>query len=181
VVIWPWPNHSGERLANLRENHLGREHLWTARARAELAGILSHLGKRKEAAALLTQTLKLRTARLPVAHPAVWKNQVGLAEVQQASNEHRAVVAGLREYLKSLAGIIPPASCRIVELESLLGESMIKVRDFPGAEQLLLKAYHYQSEDVPDPVEGRGATRQRLAQLYDAWGKPSEAVKYAQP
>jgi len=166
---------------SLRENRLGREHLWTAKARAELAGILGRDGKHKEAASILAETLKLRIARLPAAHPDIWRNQLELADSLQASNDQRAAVVLLRRSVQALADALPPKSYRVAALESDLAASLTKLGEFAEAERLLLSAYARQNEDVSDLVEGRQASRQRLAELYQAWGKPSEATKYTTP
>jgi tetratricopeptide (TPR) repeat protein len=163
---------------NVRETRLGREHLWTAKARAELAGILALGGKHKEAASILAGTLKFRIARLPAAHPDIWRNQLDLADSLEASNDHRAAGLMLRHSLQVLAGVLPPKSYRVAALESALAESLTNLGEFAEAERLLLNAYARQIEDVSHFVEGRQASRRRLAKLYQAWGKPSEAMKY---
>jgi hypothetical protein len=164
----------------LREKRLGREHLWTANCLAELAGILGCAGKHNEAMTIRSETLKVRSTRLPIAHPAIWKNQVELAESLQALRDHRAAAAAVREYLKRLGGALPDGSYQIAELQSVLAESMTALGDYACAERLLLKAYAHQLQDIPRLCDGREATRRRLVQLYEVWGKRAESAKYAQ-
>jgi serine/threonine protein kinase len=63
-------------------------------------------------------------------------------------------------------------------LSSVLGESLMAEHRFAEAETLLLSAYEVQKARVLPQEHGFMETRQRLAELYRAWGKVDEAKQY---
>jgi tetratricopeptide (TPR) repeat protein len=62
--------------------------------------------------------------------------------------------------------------------ESVLGESLTLLKNYAEAETHLQKAFHAQQQRVLPQQFDFVETRQRLARLYRAWGKPDEARQY---
>jgi hypothetical protein len=56
------------------------------------------------------------------------------------------------------------------------GAALAKLRDFESAEQLLLKSQPALAGASIPGLDVRG--RQRLAELYTAWGRPADAARY---
>jgi tetratricopeptide (TPR) repeat protein len=66
----------------------------------------------------------------------------------------------------------------VAQLKSLLGESLTAERRFAEAETVLLEAYETQKARVLPAQYEFTETRQRLAELYQAWGQPERAAQY---
>lgn len=60
----------------------------------------------------------------------------------------------------------------------MLGESLTAQRRYAEAERILTEAYEAQKARVLPQEYYLDETRQRLVELYRAWGKADEARKY---
>ncbi|MDT4897391.1 MAG: eukaryotic-like serine/threonine-protein kinase [Acidobacteriota bacterium] len=66
----------------------------------------------------------------------------------------------------------------LARLKSVLGESLTAQRRFTEAETILLEAYETEKARVLPEQYDLSETRQRLAELYRAWGKTDSARRY---
>ncbi len=82
-----------------------------------------------------------------------------------------------------------PGTADVFWTQSLLGAALLGQQKYADAEPLLLQAYEGLSQSAKSPEQrhhglatpGHLATaRERLVQLYDAWGQPAEAAKWRQ-
>jgi TolA-binding protein len=94
----------------------------------------------------------------------------------------RGDLKGAKELLEDALKIriknYPPDHTAIANAKSVLGECLAAQGSYAEAETLLLDAYRVwnskQGKDHADTIK----TANRLAVLYDAWGKPAEAARY---
>jgi serine/threonine-protein kinase len=71
-----------------------------------------------------------------------------------------------------------PKSWRIADTESVLGGCLAALGRFPEAEPLLLNGYLALQQDKGDGAKHLQEARQRIVDLYTAWGKPERLVEY---
>jgi hypothetical protein len=62
--------------------------------------------------------------------------------------------------------------------ESLLGRCLVSLKRYDEAEPLLLEAVNLLDRSLGAEENRTRGARRRLAELYDAWGKPEEAAKH---
>jgi len=84
----------------------------------------------------------------------------------------------VRAAIEALKKATPDEVVSVGSLNSVLGESLSTQHRFADAETLLLAAYQTQKAHVLPQEYKFIETRQRLAELYRAWGKTGEAKKY---
>jgi hypothetical protein len=77
-----------------------------------------------------------------------------------------------------------PEAWTTFSAQSLLGGALTSQQKYAEAEPLLLQGYQGMKErqaKIPEPAK-RALTEalERLVQLYEAWGKPDEAVRWRQ-
>ena len=71
-----------------------------------------------------------------------------------------------------------PKSWRVPDTESVLGGCLTVLGRFPEAEQLLLESYSALLKDKGDGAKHAAEARQRIVDLYMAWGKPERLAAY---
>ena len=100
------------------------------------------------------------------------RNLNKLGQAKRAETVGRSAIQALNKPTQ------PSSVMELAYLQSVLGESLTAQRKFAEAEQFLLAAYEAQKGRVQPQQFLLTETRQRLAALYHAWGKPDEARKY---
>ena len=73
--------------------------------------------------------------------------------------------------------VLPAGNWEIGRLLSDWGACRIERKAYPEAERLLLDGYEILAADR-DMTRATTATRERLAALYEAWGKPADAARW---
>ena len=71
-----------------------------------------------------------------------------------------------------------PDSWKVATAESVLGSSLAAQGRYAEAEPLLKKSYESLRTDTGEGAKYVSAARQRIADLYTAWGKPEKAAEY---
>lgn len=61
---------------------------------------------------------------------------------------------------------------------SLLGECLMSLKRFDEAERILKESYAAHQAECVKNCPGRVEARQRLAKLYEVWGKPDQAARF---
>ncbi|MHC4065944.1 MAG: protein kinase domain-containing protein, partial [Planctomycetota bacterium] len=94
------------------------------------------------------------------------------------AGRHADAETVLRAYRQVQEVALPQRSWRIAYTRSLLGAALAGQNRFEEAESLLLDA-HDQLQDHPDaPVDRVNETIERIAKLYESWGKPDAAAEW---
>ena len=84
----------------------------------------------------------------------------------------------LREALTIKKRIDPPSHRNIALTMSLLGDCLKKQKRYREAETLLVESYDDLKSVMVEQSPRTLETRQRLVELYEAWGKPDLAARY---
>ena len=139
-----------------------------------LATVRMKQGALKEAELLLVEALEMseQVETQTLAKIAVRRN---LASVRNGLGRFELAEATARD---ALAFGMPPTLSRLYDVQSVLGAALAGQHRFQEAEDLLVSSYAQLLR-----MEGPAATftqeaRQRLVDLYEAWGKPEKAAPY---
>lgn len=97
-----------------------------------------------------------------------------LLEQQRFSEAERA----FREVLEMGRQALPENHWRIYEVETIVGTSLAGQGRFEEAESIIVNAYPQLKKDRHIPPEDLQKVRQRVVDLYTAWGKPEQADQY---
>lgn len=84
----------------------------------------------------------------------------------------------LREALAIRRKILPPDSFMIPNTESAIGECLTAQKRYVEAEPLLTNSYNALKSKLGEKDARTVDARHRLAKLYDAWGKPDQALLF---
>jgi tetratricopeptide (TPR) repeat protein len=157
---------------------LGNTHVNTFTTKVNLVFLWYQLGKREETEQLFQEVVQdlpnlnggedLQTlkARDLLAH--IRFDQGRLEEAESMLGE----AVGVAEKVLQLSPL------QIAPFQDFQGECLLRLRRFGDAEEVLLKSL---AGFESDPERGRAdakVTRDRLIELYSAWGKPEEAARY---
>jgi eukaryotic-like serine/threonine-protein kinase len=118
-------------------------------------------------------------AHLPPEVPPTAYRARSLALALNKLGESKRAEALLREQVERLKQ--SEQVLLLADFESALGEVLTTQGRFTEAEPLLRRAYETQQARVLPGQYDLNETRQRLAALYRAWGKPDAAARYAAP
>jgi len=162
----------------IRRAALGPENRDTADAQAVLAGALRRSGAVREAETLTREALAINVKVLGSDSEAVATNRKDLGSMLCESRPHQAALDLLKEATDYYARHpdVEPLGAAIARGE--YGECLTRARRFPEAEGQLIPAYEHMNQLGPGHRWSKQAAR-RLADLYNAWGKPLQAAKYA--
>lgn len=138
-------------------------------------------GKTTEARALVAEQVRAARERFSSADPRL---NAELSAAGRALIDAQAYVAAeplLRESL-SLAERQVPDAWTTHHVKSLLGGALLGQRNYSDAEPFLIQGYAGLKEcaaKIPPEEQSYLTTAQeRLVELYDAWGKPDDAVRW---
>jgi tetratricopeptide (TPR) repeat protein len=135
-------------------------------------------GRLNEAAARFRQSIAMDDRFLARTHRDRGQSRLGLASVLMAQRRHAAAEPVLRRSLAMRREALPPEHRYVRETETELAACLTALRRFREAEALLVPAYEglRATEGAADGRTQRA--RQRLVELYEAWGKAGDAARY---
>ncbi len=166
--------------ATILERTLGPEHPETITTLTSLANHYRQVGEMTLAASTIRKAVAAAENALPeVDFIGSYVQNVGGAIL--CLGEDISLGTSLAE--KSLAArrqLLPAGHWAISSGEGIVGMCHAAAGDFAIAEPILLKAYTDLQGSRGDTHEVTLANRERLQQLYTAWGKPEQAARYAQ-
>ncbi|MEM7350930.1 MAG: serine/threonine-protein kinase [Acidobacteriota bacterium] len=162
----------------IRAEHLGPEHTRVADVSDTLGLNLQLLGRLDDAKNFFERALAIRQRRLGEGHADVAETKRNLAGLllDQGEIERGGRLAG--EAFDALQASSPGNESAIAAVRRILGSYQMLQGNLIRAEVLLLESY-----EVLNRTRGENSflsrdTRQRLADLYDAWGRPEQAAMY---
>ncbi|MBM3450720.1 MAG: serine/threonine protein kinase [Armatimonadetes bacterium] len=164
----------------LREEALGPDHPSTAFSRYNYASMLVEEQRWAPAIPQIKTVLALRGRVLPDGHPIVAAVLVLKGRAEMAAGDLAAAENDFRESVKLRASALPQGHWLRASAEGYLGECLTRARRFTEAQPLLIESHRVMQKAVGDSDERTRAARERLATLYDSWGRPEEAAKFRQ-
>jgi tetratricopeptide (TPR) repeat protein len=161
----------------MRRKLFSNNHPRVARSLNNLGHVLQARGNLKEAEGCYREALSIATKTLGKDHVEKAIYQRNLASVLVATG--KAVEA--EPYVREAASIFRakrPTYWRTADADSVLGACLVAEGKFQEAESLLLKSYPLLKADPGDGAKHATEARQRIVDLYTAWGKPEKAAEY---
>ena len=155
---------------------LGPEHPDVAARAVSLAYWLIDEKQYDEAGQLLEESLAIRRKALGDNHPHVANTLTVKANLMLATKRYDAARLLAAEARRVLAESLPEDSWQIAAAMNTEGAALEKVGKFPEAERLLLASLDGLALAPIPNLTDKG--RERLRDLYTAWGRPDEAAKY---
>ncbi|MEX2466564.1 MAG: serine/threonine-protein kinase [Gemmatimonadota bacterium] len=145
---------------------------------AAAASNLASMMRNEESVELFQRSMRIQDQVLPMDHPNRAYPRVGLASLHMEWGEPERAEPLLREALALRSEELEAGHRLTGETMSDLGASLAAQGRFAEAEPLLVEA-----EEVLVEAEGTEGsryrrTRERLASLYEGWGKPELADRY---
>jgi tetratricopeptide (TPR) repeat protein len=161
---------------NMFRRELGDEHPDVARNAALLAYWLIEAGSFDEAGQLVDEALAIRRKVMgdeSADVAATYTLRANLLLAERRFDEAMKVAVDAR---RVLALSLPDDHWRVAMAKNTQGAALTGLGRYKEAEPLLVGSLdHLYGSPVPDlPARGR----KRLVELYTAWGRPEEAVKY---
>jgi eukaryotic-like serine/threonine-protein kinase len=167
-------------LDGYRRKH-GEEHPETLTAMHNLGAILLEQKKFSEAEPVIRRATESRSRVLGPDHPNTLKSQHNLADLYRGKGKLAEAEAQLREVVERRRRVHGEGHPTTMNSVAALAGIFQEQRRFAEAEALLLAGYKALSSASNVPPAEVNKTRERLAKLYDAWGKKEEAGRWRLP
>ena len=158
----------------------GPEHPRTAEVMATYAVALARVGRTSEAIAVARRSLELRLVRLGRVHNSTASAMRQLATLLHDDGQTAEAERLIREAIEIIRTSSGGAETGLLALaHAELARFQADGRRFAEAEQSLLHALRiYQQSNVPPTHRDHRNALRALIELYESWGKPSEAARY---
>ena len=164
-----------------RTRVLGAQHPYTLLTMKELALLKESEGDYAGAGALFSSVVDARRRVLGPAHPDTLEAMTSLGEVQLQRAQYTEAEPLLREALANYEKATSDSWQRY-RCQNLLGVSLAAQNKYAEAEPLLISGYQgLLQREATIPFEQRrtvGDAAERIAQLYEKWGKPEKAAEW---
>lgn len=167
-----------EAEAMLRRSHdLLREILGPTRPAVgekayNLALLLKLRGRFADSEPFMREALGIFRSTYGAAHASIAAVLQNLSEVLMELERFEEAETALRECLDMRLNRLPTEAWLVGTTRSLLGEALSRQRRFEEAQPLLLEGFAAIDAHPKVPVAWKRRAAERVARLYEAWGKP---------
>ena len=156
----------------------GEGHVGMATTANNLASLLHVLGRLEESEKLFREVTDVYRAALGPDHYWVSISLNSLALIREARGDWERVEEILAECLRIRRRLADPPAWSIAEIETIRGAWLTAHGEFAQAERLLLDSLEPLRAHHGNDGRSVKATRRRLTELYDVWGKPDQAAEW---
>ena len=164
-----------------RKRLLGSDDITVAKAQDGLARSLREQGRVEEAEALLEEAVALARRVVGPEHPDTLRILGRLPSVYEKSGKAERAESLEREVLAIQRKVLGPAHPEVARSLSGMGSRMVERHRYAEAETLLKECLSIRVGALGAEHPHTQLTRQRLADLYQAWGKPDLAAEVRPP
>ena len=171
---WPAAEALYREALAMASDELGEEHAEVLGRRQNLAAVLLKAGRLQDAEAEFRRVAEARQRILGSGHPDTAKSHLGLARAlleQEHASEAEVV---LRQALDAREVAAVPADAQSARLRASLGDVLHRQGRFAAAESELLESLRGLDEELGPEHPKSKQVRERLAALYQDWGKPPQ-------
>jgi serine/threonine-protein kinase len=166
------------RALDINTQALGPDHPSVGMDLSTLAAMLQENGAAEEPARLYAEALEIFRAKFPPEHPAIAYPLVNWGRLLVDQGAFQDALPLLREGFELRSAGFGPGYWGTAQAQGALGASLAGLHRFDEAEPLLTDSYQMLLADRGPADNRTESVRRYLYQLYDAWNKPEEAVKY---
>jgi tetratricopeptide repeat protein/PilZ domain-containing protein len=110
--------------------------------------------------------------------PRLAESLIALANLKLSRGDGPAAEILLRDCYETRKQSLGETHWLTAVAQSLLGECLITMERYAGAESLLLESYVHLKNAQGADHENSVVSLERIVQLYEAWGKPDKADEY---
>jgi serine/threonine protein kinase/tetratricopeptide (TPR) repeat protein len=164
-----------------RQEKLGPDHPSTLTTMASLAAAYLAAQQPDKALPLIHDSLAAQRRRLGPDHAALAGLLASVGQDLLKYGHYTEAEKALRECL-TIRETKLPDDWSTFNAKSLLGGSLLGQQHYADAEPLLIQGWQgmlARAETIPAPAKVRlTEARERLVQLYEAWGKPEQAAQW---
>lgn len=158
---------------------VGESHQYTAYCVVLIADLHYRRGEYTKAEAEANKGLELQARLLPEGHMDFARSWVVLGKSLNRMGKHTIAESYLRKALDKRKTGLKPGHTSIAEVQSLLGECLTSQRRYQEAEGLLNESYGIYKSRLGEIDPRTSSARERLVQLYEAWGRREDAARLA--
>ena len=162
----------------LRHKLWGNEHEDVALALNNLGTLFEDTGNLHEAERLYREALGLRRRLLGGEHRDVLASMGNVASVMTAQGNHAGSERLVREALQIARRSKPESHVLVAQLQSVLGESVMRSGRYAEAEPLLISSYSVIRTGFDDRARPTRKALKRIVELYRAWGRPEKVQEH---
>ncbi|MGH9380768.1 MAG: tetratricopeptide repeat protein [Thermoanaerobaculia bacterium] len=157
---------------------LGPAHPALATRFNNLSNAVREQGRIDEAEDFIQRALAIAESALGAEHPLTATCHVSHARVLLAQGRPAQAESVLRQVLQIRRRVLPDGDWTIGTTKSLLGVSLTALGRYEEAEPLLVQAHRSLNDIAGQQGRDARATIASLIALYEAWGRPEQAVPY---
>jgi tetratricopeptide (TPR) repeat protein len=162
----------------MRLKLLGPDHYEVSWSMVNLAAWLHRKGQLDESERLYRKALAIRRNWLGQDHPETIRISGALASVLRDNGDCRAALPLFEETISRGVALLGPDHLDVAGDRSAIGPCLTRLGRYREAEEQLLAAHaRLQAARGPQNWQTKLSIR-RLAELYEAWGKPDKAKPY---
>jgi tetratricopeptide (TPR) repeat protein/tRNA A-37 threonylcarbamoyl transferase component Bud32 len=162
----------------IKRNALGNDHASVAITMYQLARLLNTMKQLEEAERLCREAVEIQSKTLNPTHRRTLSAAALLARILAAGGDWTGAEQAFGELIRLRRLAYSGDDLRITMAQVERARCLKKLGRFEEAEPLLLVGLRrIEAEHGPDHAQ-TNAVRDRLAALYEAWGKPDEAQPY---
>jgi serine/threonine-protein kinase len=162
----------------MRRSLFGERHHEVSDSLNNLASVLYFKGDLDGAERTFRELIEVDREILGESHPDYGRVVNNLGSVLHRKGEPEAAVPVFREALEIFERGLDPDHFQFALTRSNLGACLTDVGRFDEAERNLLQAYPAMQKALGDDHAQARRVAARLADLYEAWGRPEQAASY---
>jgi serine/threonine-protein kinase len=153
--------------------------VWTSNALASLSGVYKAKGDNKKALDFITQAIDLDRQVYAPDHRTFLVHLANRGVLLTQTGDHKEGETIIRQAIKTWNKNKQNFAVDPSFGEQFLGECLLIQKRFAEAEPLLLNRYRKLKETQHPASPHLKLSVEKLAELYDLWGKPEKAALYA--
>jgi tetratricopeptide (TPR) repeat protein len=150
-----------------------------ARIMNRLGYWLTETGDFAGAKTTLDDALAMRRRLFGDSHLEIASSLLHVGIFQVATGQYAAAVESAHTAEQIFTKALSPTNWKTALTQSIAGAALTGMGDYPQAETQLLHAYKRMSDDAGAMEMYRALTRRYLETLYQRWGRPQDARRYA--
>ena len=158
---------------------IGEDHPSVANTLNNLGVLLERKGDLDAAETSHQRAWAIRTAALGEEHPAVGESLQNLGMVAKRKGDYDLARFRLQRALAIRRATLGDEHRNVGRTLSVLGEVATLEGDLEGAESLLLESIEILRQTVGEKHRNFKTATENLVALYETWGRPDEAARYA--